>query len=208
MILATSTMQELDRIAARLSTDEAVDEGFGDHRLNPEFAATLEARALTPAAVLIPLIERKGRISVILTQRSAALRAHGGQVAFPGGRIDPGDHGAIGAALREAEEEIALPRAHVRPLGHLPQYLTGSGYRIAPVVAEVEGDPRLKANPEEVNAIFEVPLEALLDPAGHVRASRVFQGIERHFYEIPHDSRRIWGVTAGIIRMFYEKVAL
>ena len=208
MTVSVLPAADIDRIAARLAPSESLDEDYGDHRLNPGFAELLRSRALVPAAVLILLVQRESGLSAILTLRSARLRAHSGQVAFPGGRIDPDDASVIDAAFREAEEEIALPRDAVRALGHLPTYRSGSGYAIAPVVAEVIGAPELRANPDEVDAIFEVSLAELLDPTRHERRSRVFQGEERHFYEIAHPQHRIWGVTAGIIRMFYEKVML
>ena len=182
--------------------------GQGDHALTPALAEAIAAHALRDAAVLIPIVPYADETGprVILTRRSAALRAHTGQIAFPGGRIDPEDSGPVEAALREAEEEIALERDRVEPIGQLPDYLTGSGYRIRPIVGLVRPDYRLVPNPAEVDSVFEVPLSFLMTPENHRRGSRVWNGQERFFWEMPFGPHYIWGVTAGIIRMFYEQV--
>ncbi|KQT32814.1 NUDIX hydrolase [Sphingomonas sp. Leaf412] len=153
--------------------------------------------ALTPAAVLIPVTDRP-RPGVILTQRTDTLRHHAGQVAFPGGRLDPGED-AITAALREAEEEVALPPSAVRVIGASDRYRTGTGYSITPVVGVVPPDLPLVASEAEVAAVFEVPLDFLLDVANHRENSGIWQGRERRFYELLWEDRRIWGATAGII---------
>ncbi len=150
------------------------------------------------AAVLIALTDRQ-RPGVILTQRPAWLRSHAGQVAFPGGKIDPQDANAIDAALREAEEELALPREHVEILGAADIYTSGSGYRIAPIVGVIPPDLPLIANPEEVEDWFEVPLDFLVDPANLEKKQAIWQGQNRHYYDMDWQGRRIWGVTAGII---------
>ena len=199
---------DIDHIKQRLAVPMTRDAQYGDQVLNPEFADGLVTKTFHAAAVLIPLIKRADGLSVVLTKRSATLRAHGGQVAFPGGRIDPDDGSATIAALREAEEEIALPRQHVETIGTLPDYLTGSGYRITPIIGFINHEVILKPNPNEVDVIFEVPLAHLLAPDNHFKSSRVLQGRARYFYEIPHSDHYIWGVTAGIIRMFYERVTL
>ena len=154
--------------------------------------------ALTPAAVLIAITDR-AQPGVILTQRTDTLRQHAGQVAFPGGRIDPQDGSPVVAALREAEEEIALPSAAVRVLGTAEQYRTGSGYQITPVIGVVAPDLPLHPSEAEVAAVFEVPLSFLLDPANHRAASATWRGRVRHFHEIHWEGRRIWGATAAII---------
>ena len=167
-----------------------------------------------PAAVLLPLIAREGAPTVLLTVRAAHLTAHAGQVAFPGGRIDPGDASAADAALREAYEEVGLPRAAVELLGPLPPYLTGTGYAVTPVVGWVDAPPAYVHDPIEVAEIFEVPLAYLLDPAHHQhRLWRWDDGAERQFLAMPWtrpaDGREffIWGVTAAILRNFYRFLA-
>lgn len=178
----------------------------GDHVLNPEMAGDLRARPLRDAAVLVPLVERSGTLAAILTQRAAHLPAHAGQVAFPGGKIDPYDETAAAAALREAEEEIALPRRLAEPVGYGAPYLTNSGYRVFPVVALVSPAARLVPYPGEVDAIFEVPWPFLMNPENHARRAVVHEGRTRHYYEMPFGERRIWGVTAGIVRSLFEQL--
>lgn len=153
--------------------------------------------ALTAAAVLIPITDR-ARPGVILTQRVETLRQHAGQVAFPGGRIDPGED-AITAALREAEEEVALPTSAVEVIGPTDHYRTGTGYTITPIVGVVPPDLPLHPNEGEVASVFEVPLDFLLDPANHRERTVDWQGLERTFWEMTWEDRRIWGATAGMI---------
>ena len=153
--------------------------------------------AMIAAAVLIPVTDRV-RPGVILTQRTETLRKHAGQVAFPGGRLDPGED-AVAAALREAHEEVALPPSAVQVIGATDRYRTGTGYSICPVLAVVPPDPPLRANEAEVAGVFEVPLDFLLDPANHRRGTVDWQGRERSFWEMTWRNRRIWGATAGII---------
>ncbi|MFW2851875.1 CoA pyrophosphatase [Sphingomonas sp. TX0543] len=152
---------------------------------------------MSPAAVLVPVTDRP-RPGVILTRRPETMRRHAGQVAFPGGRVDPGED-VITAALREAEEEIALPRAVVSVIGTVDSYRTVTGYIVTPVIAVVPPDLRLVPNAAEVAAVFEVPLDFLLDTANHVEATVEWQGHERHYYEINWEGHRIWGATAAMI---------
>jgi 8-oxo-dGTP pyrophosphatase MutT (NUDIX family) len=177
----------------------------GDLDLNPESWAKAGVTASKPAAVLIPVVDR-ATPTVILTTRTDDLPSHAGQIAFPGGKIDSGDATPAGAALREAEEEIGLAPALVEPLGYLDLYLTFSGFRILPTVARVEPDFALTPNRREVADIFEVPLTYLMTPENHRRKSRDWNGIIRHYYEIPYQDRYIWGVTAGILRNLYERI--
>ncbi|WP_448953580.1 CoA pyrophosphatase [Labrys neptuniae] len=179
---------------------------YGDHRFSPGLLAELPAMPVKPAAVLIALIDRPGGPTVLLTQRSSALRNHSGQIAFPGGRVDPDDGGALAAALREAEEEVGLSPRLVEPIGYLDLYLTGSGYRIAPVVALADPGMVLSLNPAEVDSVFECPLAFLMDPANHVAEQREWRGKMRQYYAIPWQDYYIWGVTAGIIHTLYERV--
>ena len=179
----------------------------GDHSLNPTLAGELESVATRDAAVLVPVIDDGAEDArLILTMRAGTLRSHSGQIAFPGGKIDPEDGSPEVAAMREAEEEIALARCYVEPIGRLPPYLTMSGFRITPVLATVKPGFSLTPNPQEVDDVFEVPLSFLMTPENHVRQSRVWQGRERHYYTMPYEDRFIWGVTAGILRMLYERL--
>ncbi len=153
---------------------------------------------LKPAAVLVPITDRP-RPGIILTQRTDTMRRHAGQVAFPGGRIDPEDDGPVAAALREAEEEIDLPRRHVSVIGTTDPYRTVTGYEVVPVIGVVPPDLTLTPSADEVASVFEVPLSFLFDPANHRRVSRMWEGRERHYYEMLWEDRRIWGATAAMI---------
>lgn len=180
----------------------------GDYDLNPELMSeALRAAAnLTPAAVLIPVIDRGDEASVLFTQRTEALPSHAGQVSFPGGKIDEGDDGPYGAALREAHEEIGLESGFVEILGELDSYQTGTGFHIHPVVAIVAGDAPLVPNEQEVADVFEVPLRYVMEPANHQEHKVFWQGKDRHFYAISYGDRYIWGATAGILRNLYERL--
>lgn len=178
----------------------------GDHVLNPESLVEVEGLKLKDAAVLVPVVDDPDGAKVILTQRTAKLRKHSGQVAFPGGGIDDGDPSPEVAALREAQEEIGLHPDFVETVGRLPQYLAGTGFRIVPVLSVVRRGFTITPNPEEVDAVFEVPLSFLMNPENHQRDSRTWQGIVRHFYVMPYGERYIWGITAGIIRTLYERL--
>lgn len=208
MMPAGSIMADASDFRRRAGAENGpfVTDDYGDHRLNPASAEAIRARALKPAAVLFGVIDRPGGATVLLTRRTEALRSHSGQVAFPGGRIDDDDDGPVAAALREAEEEIGLARSAAEIVGRLPDYITGSGYRIAPVLAVIDPAMRLTINPHEVAEVFETPLPFLLDEANWVRASRVWEGQERYFWRVPHEGRNIWGVTAGIIRTALERL--
>lgn len=178
----------------------------GDHILNPDSLLEVEGRKLKDAAVLIPVVEDGDDAKVILTQRTTRMRKHSGQIAFPGGGIDEGDLSPETAALREAQEEIGLDPSFVETVGRLPQYLAGTGFRIIPVLSVVQRGFTVVPNPDEVDEVFEVPLSFLMDPANHQRDSLPWQGIIRHFYVMPYGERRIWGITAGILRTLYERL--
>jgi 8-oxo-dGTP pyrophosphatase MutT (NUDIX family) len=175
----------------------------GDHDLNP---GTSPRAPLTPAAVLVPLIDRAQGLTVLLTRRTEDLADHAGQISFPGGHIEPGDGVAEEAALRETEEEIGLQRRHVEILGRLDDYITGTGFRVTPVVAVVETPFDLAPDAEEVAEVFEVPLAFVLDPANHQRYSRRYDGKDRHFYAMTYDGKFIWGATAGMLVNLYERL--
>lgn len=150
------------------------------------------------AAVLLPFVDRP-RPGLILTQRPDTMRLHAGQVAFPGGRVDPGDEGLVAAALREAEEEIALPRGQVEIIGSASPYRTVTGFDVTPVLGIVAPGLKLVPQPREVAAVFEVPLDHLTDPNQQRLRTVQWQGRERSFYEIVWQDRRIWGATAAMI---------
>jgi len=189
-----------------VSDDAAHGAIHGDHAFSPNLEAEFPAGAGKPAAVLIPIVDRSEGPTVLLTQRSGALRSHSGQIAFPGGRIDPGDDGPLGAALREAEEEIGLARRFIAPIGYLDLYLTTSGYRIVPVVAQIEPGFTLALNKDEVEDTFECPLDFLMAEANHRRETREWRGVMRSYYAMPFGERYIWGVTAGILRTLFERI--
>lgn len=194
----------------RLLADPDLETGLiadmhGDHKINGLNPVPEQLRNAIPAAVLAPIVVRPDGTSLILTERSTRLSKHSGQVAFPGGRMDPGET-PVAAALREAQEEIGLDPALVTPIGFLPSYYVGTGYRIIPVVGLVDPAARLTINPQEVARVFETPLEHMLDPARHRIDSRLWQGEMRHFYVIDHHEAYIWGATAALIRVLYERL--
>lgn len=178
----------------------------GDHKLNHGLIRHLQTMSLKEAAVLLPIVDYEGEARVILTRRTAALRKHSGQIAFPGGKIDAGDKNAEDAALREAEEEIGLARHYVETLGVLPHYLTGTGFRITPVLSIVKPGFDLRMNRDEVDEVFEVPLSFLMDSANHQLEQRLWEGKDHYYYVMAYGPHRIWGVTAGILRMLYERL--
>ena len=153
-----------------------------------------------PAAVLVPLVKRADGVTVLLTQRTDDMPSHAGQVAFPGGRRQAEDADAIATALRETEEEVGLERRFVDVIGTLDRYRTGTSYEITPVVGMVEPGFTTRADPREVAAIFEVPLDHFLDDQNHRIDSRVWQGRERRYYAMPYGDRYIWGATAGMLK--------
>jgi 8-oxo-dGTP pyrophosphatase MutT (NUDIX family) len=161
---------------------------------------------LTPASVLLPVVVRETGLTLLFTQRTAHLTDHGGQVSFPGGRAEPTDASAVDTALRETEEEVGLARDHVEVLGTLPDYRTGTGYRVTPVVGLVQPPFSLRADPGEVAEIFEVPLQFLMNGANHQTRSAEFPGGRgrRSFYAMPYERFFIWGATAGMLRNLFH----
>ncbi|MDD5248631.1 MAG: CoA pyrophosphatase [Rhodocyclaceae bacterium] len=160
--------------------------------------------ALTPAAVLIPIVRRASGMTVLLTQRTAHLRDHAGQVSFPGGRCEPHDANRVDTALREAHEEVGIEPAQVEVLGCLPEYLTSTGFRVTPVVGFVNPPLNLRLDDFEVADVFEPPLEFLLDAANHQRHKLEYGGALREYWAMPWKGYYIWGATAGMLVSLYR----
>jgi 8-oxo-dGTP pyrophosphatase MutT (NUDIX family) len=188
-------------------TDASVIPASGDHGTDRMLRLIAEERPIRPAAVLIPVIEH-AEPTVLLTMRAAHLNDHAGQISFPGGKIDATDNSPLDAALREAEEEIGLDRSYVEPIGYLDVYGTGFGFRILPTVARVRPGFELTINKAEVDDAFEVPLSFLMNPGNHQLHSKEFRGALRSYYAMPFAERYIWGATAGILRVLYERICL
>jgi len=192
-----------DLILRRLAARDAGRER-GDHDLNPTSAP--HPGPHTPAAVLVPLVDHPGGLTVLLTKRTSTLSKHAGQISFPGGRLDAGDADAVAGALRETEEEIGLDRGYVTVLGRLDTYVTGTGYAITPVVGLVRPGFTLRPEPNEVAEVFEVPLDFLLEPKNHQRHQGTFNGQPRSWYAMPYGDYYIWGATAGMLVNLYNRV--
>ena len=201
-----------DRARAKLNfdippglIDSSIIPVSGDEGTDRMLGIIAQERPIRPAAVLIPVVDHP-QPTVLLTQRAAHLNDHPGQISFPGGKIDPTDASPLDTALREAEEEIGLDRSFVDPIGYLDLYATSFGFRILPTVALVKPGFDLRVNDAEVDDAFEVPLSFLMDPANHQVHSKDFRGIERTYYAMPFAERYIWGATAGILRVLYERI--
>jgi 8-oxo-dGTP pyrophosphatase MutT (NUDIX family) len=170
-------------------------------------AAGREPAAVTAAAVLVPIVEHPSGLTVIFTQRTSHLKAHSGQVSFPGGRAEPEDPTPEFTALREAQEEIGLPMERVEVLARLPEYHTRTGFRVTPVVGLLTPPVHLKPDPREVKEVFEVPLAFLLEPNNHRRETRELQGRTVGYYVLRYEKRVIWGATAGMLVTLYRHLA-
>jgi 8-oxo-dGTP pyrophosphatase MutT (NUDIX family) len=211
---AISSAEFFDRSRARLGFDVPpglIDPNIipksGDHGTDRMLEILAREQPVRPAAVLIPVVDHP-QPTVLLTQRSAHLNDHAGQISFPGGKIDTTDSTPLETALREAEEEIGLSREFVDPIGYLDLYGTSFGFRILPTLARVRPGFRLRINHAEVDDAFEVPLAFLMDPANHQVHRKEFRGMERSYYAMPFAERYIWGATAGILRVLYERIYL
>lgn len=208
----TGSAEFFRRARARLSfdippglNDPAIIAPTGDFGTDQMLQIIAKEKPIRPAAVLIAVVERE-QPSVLLTTRAAHLNEHAGQVSFPGGKIDPKDASPRDAALREAHEEIGLTRDFVEPLGYLDVYATSFGFRILPTLARVRPGFELAINHAEVDDVFEVPLAFLMDPASYKRGVKNFRDIQRTFYEVPYEQRYIWGATAGMLHVLYERI--
>jgi 8-oxo-dGTP pyrophosphatase MutT (NUDIX family) len=175
--------------------------------LSADDGAEREAAAVTPAAVLVPIIARPEGFSVLFTRRTEQLKSHSGQISFPGGRAEPGDPSPRHTALREAQEEIGLAPARVEVLGQLAEYNTRTGFRVTPVIGLIQPPLELAPDAREVDEVFEVPLAFLLDPANHRRESRQIGARMASYYVIEHQGRTIWGATAGMLVNLYRQLA-
>ena len=203
-----------DEIARRLqasrapgrrgSPQSAVEDEWprGDHDLNPDLYDP--GLHLIPAAVLVPIVDRRGDPTVLLTRRTEHLKDHAGQISFPGGRVDPGDADAEAAALREASEEVGLDASAVRLVGRLDTYVTRTGFEVTPVVGLVSPPFALRLDDFEVAEAFEVPLAFILDHGSRRTHSRVYDGRQRFFYAYPYGDHFIWGATAGMLSNLAE----
>jgi 8-oxo-dGTP pyrophosphatase MutT (NUDIX family) len=211
---AISSAEFFARALARLRfdipaglTDPSLVPASGDQGTDRMLQILAREQPIRPAAVLVPLVDHP-QPTVLLTQRSAHLNDHAGQISFPGGKIDATDASPLDTALREAEEEIGLSREFIDPIGYLDLYGTSFGFRILPAVARIKPGFKLRINHSEVDDVFEVPLAFLMNPENHQTHSKEFRGIERSYYAMPYEERYIWGATAGILRVLYERIYL
>ncbi len=209
---ATNSAEFFKRARARLGfdipkglTDASLIPASGDHGTDRMLEIIAREQPIRPAAVLVGVVDHP-LPTVVLTQRAAHLNDHAGQISFPGGKIDATDASPLETALREAEEEIGLERQFIEPIGYLDLYGTSFGFRILPTVARIRPGFSLRINHAEVDDAFEVPLPFLMDPTNHQMHSKEFRGVQRNFYAMPYEERYIWGATAGILRVLYERI--
>jgi 8-oxo-dGTP pyrophosphatase MutT (NUDIX family) len=204
MSLDTLKARLIDGLHSPESWRPDADAERSDFDLNPGLAP--DGKPLRPAAVLVPVIAHAGGATVLLTRRADTLTSHSGQIAFPGGRHEPGET-AVQTALREANEEVGLDPAAVEVLGIMPAYRTGTGFLITPVIGWIASAPALKAQADEVADIFEVPWDFLMNVSNHQRGHMDLpEGPRRWFWAMPFENRYIWGVTAGMIRALHDRL--
>jgi 8-oxo-dGTP pyrophosphatase MutT (NUDIX family) len=212
--VAISSAEFFDRARARLRfdvpvglTDASAVPASGDQGTDRMLQILANELPIRPAAVLIPVVDHP-QPTVLLTQRSAHLNDHAGQISFPGGKIEATDASPRDAALRETWEEVGITSEFIDPIGYLDLYGTSFGFRILPTVARVKPGFKLRISAAEVDDAFEVPLAFLMNPANHQVHAKEFRGIERSYYAMPFGDRYIWGATAGILRVLYERIYL
>jgi 8-oxo-dGTP pyrophosphatase MutT (NUDIX family) len=212
--VAISSAEFFDRARARLRfdvpvglTDASAVPASGDQGTDRMLQILANELPIRPAAVLIPVVDHP-EPTVLLTQRSAHLNDHAGQISFPGGKIEATDASPCEAALRETWEEVGIGGEFIDPIGYLDLYGTSFGFRILPTVARVKPGFKLRISAAEVDDAFEVPLAFLMNPANHQVHAKEFRGIERSYYAMPFGDRYIWGATAGILRVLYERIYL
>ncbi|MEP1767281.1 MAG: CoA pyrophosphatase [Sulfitobacter sp.] len=182
---------------------ERAGDGSSDFDLNPDTVLPAD-RKLRPAGVLAPIVEDAQGLSLLLTKRSAALKHHPGQIAFPGGKQDEGDADVTAAALREAHEEIGLPPSHVEVLGTLAPHETVTSFQVTPVIGFVKRSFDIRPEPGEVDEVFAVPLDHVLNPDNYLIQSRRWRGQKRHYFVVPYGPYYIWGATARMLRAWTE----
>lgn len=195
-------IDQIDRIRAALLHPGAATSDFD---LNPDVVLP-EGRVSRPAGVLAPIQLVDGRLELLLTKRSSGLKHHPGQIAFPGGKQDPGDADSIAAALREAHEEIGLPPENVEVLGTLPVHDTVTSFAVTPVIGLIRDRFDIRPEPGEVAEVFSVPLSHVLDPANYLVQSRRWRGSLRHYFTVPYGPYYIWGATARMLREWTERM--
>lgn len=188
-------------------TDPTIIPATGDGGTDRMLEIIAQEKPIRKAAVLVPVVMHD-EPTVLLTQRATHLNDHAGQVAFPGGKIDPEDASPMAAAIREAREEVGLDASFIEPIGYLDLYATTFGFRIVPTLARVRPGFQLTVNKGEVDDVFEVPLSFLMNPANHRTQTRQFRDITRSFYEMPYGERYVWGATAGMLRALYERLVI
>lgn len=196
--------EQIERFRTALAGTGAATSDFD---LNPDVALPAD-RVLRPAGVLAPIVEQDGQLQLLLTKRSSALKHHPGQIAFPGGKQDEGDTDVVAAALREAWEEIGLPRESVDVMGTLPAHETVTGFTVTPVIGFVRDPFEVKPEPGEVEEVFAVPLDHVLDARNYIIHSRRWRGTRRHYFTVPYGPYYIWGATARMLRAWTERMSL
>lgn len=193
-------------VRERIAAGSGPVPGNSDFDLNPGLEKLAGTGERKPAAVLVPVIERKGEASVLLTLRTDSMPTHAGQISFPGGRMDSGDTSLVETAYREADEEIGLGPEFIEEVGFLTDYVTSTGYRVSPLVAVIREGFTITPDRNEVADVFEVPLGFLMNARNHELHTREWRGAQRLFYAMPYGERFIWGATAGMLRNLYESL--